>query len=80
MGAEIQSVARYRSVTAYRVTPRRVTAKKCPEGVQSWTEKTSLLSIMALSSPTLTCNIKLSDWNADPGQQKYHYMTETISR
>ena len=79
MGAEIQSVARYRSGTADRVTPRCVTAKKFPERVQSWTEKTSLLSVMALSSHTLTCNIKFSDGNADPDQQKYHYMIQTIS-
>ena len=80
MGAEIQSVPRYRSITAYRVTPRRVTTKNWPEGVESWTEKTFLLSVMALSRHTLTCNIKFSDWNAGPGQQKYNYMIETISR
>ena len=53
-------------------------SKKVPKRCAILDKKTPLLNVMVLSGHKLTCNIKFSDRNAHPGQQKYHYMIETI--
>ena len=67
MGAEIKSVVRYWTVTVNGVALRCITAKKCPEGCNRG-QATYWLIVMMLSGYTLTCNIKFSDRNVDPGQ------------
>ena len=57
IGAEIQSVARYQSKTANRVTPRRVAAKMCPRGVRVWVK-----NFLAERNDVLRSHIDQNTW------------------